>query len=73
MDASDIPRQDTQRLVGQIRRREIRVGPDAAREIAARIEASGGFWDYAQKRMDTLIATMQAEPTVAPSDIKMAA
>lgn len=38
------PATDAERIQGQIDRGEVRVGPDAAREIAARIEAAGGFW-----------------------------
>ncbi len=38
------PLRDWERVVGQIERGEVRVGPEAAREIARRIEAQGGFW-----------------------------
>ena len=39
------PTSDADRIQGQIDRGEIRTGPDAAREIATRIENEGGFWD----------------------------
>ncbi|MFD7016039.1 hypothetical protein [Streptomyces sp. NPDC059928] len=49
---------DTDRILGQIERGECRVGPDAAREIAARHEAAyGAAWpaDHAwAEAMDTL-------------------
>lgn len=35
---------DAERIQGQIDRGEVRVGPEAAREIARRIEDEGGFW-----------------------------
>lgn len=35
---------ESERSLGQALRGEIRVGPDAAREIARRIESQGGFW-----------------------------
>jgi hypothetical protein len=38
------PMSDADRIQGQIDRDEIRTGPDAAREIATRIENEGGFW-----------------------------
>jgi hypothetical protein len=38
------PQYDSDRILGQIERSEIRTGPEAAREIAQRIEAQGGFW-----------------------------
>lgn len=40
------PATDAERVQGQIERGEVRAGPDAAREIAARIEADGGFWNH---------------------------
>lgn len=44
-DAGQIrPMSESERVLGQIERGEIRVGPDAAREIAQRVEAQGGFW-----------------------------
>jgi hypothetical protein len=36
------PSFDTERVLGQIERGELRCGPDAAREIAARAEAAYG-------------------------------
>jgi hypothetical protein len=39
------PSSDADRIQNQIDRGEIRTGPDAAREIAQRIENEGGFWD----------------------------
>lgn len=42
---------DTERVLGQIERGEVRAGPDAAREIAARAEAAyGGAWRTATVR-----------------------
>ncbi|MEV0114634.1 hypothetical protein AB0H77_15480 [Streptomyces sp. NPDC050844] len=42
---------DTERVLGQIERGEVRVGPDAAREIAAKAEAAyGGAWHRATVR-----------------------
>lgn len=38
------PMSESERVLGQIERGEVRAGPDAAREIAARIEDEGGFW-----------------------------
>lgn len=38
------PMTDAEREQGQIDRGEVRVGPAAAREIAARVESGGGFW-----------------------------
>lgn len=38
------PMSESERVLGQIERGEIRAGRDAAREIAARVEAQGGFW-----------------------------
>ncbi|MCX3059574.1 hypothetical protein [Streptomyces beihaiensis] len=39
------PTTDAARIIGQIERGEIRCGPDAAREIAARAEAAyGAAW-----------------------------
>jgi hypothetical protein len=38
------PTTDAERVQGQIDRGEVRADADAAREIAARIEAEGGFW-----------------------------
>jgi hypothetical protein len=36
---------DTERVLGQIKRGEVRVGPDAARQIAAKAEAAyGAAW-----------------------------
>ncbi|MFJ2477056.1 hypothetical protein ACIOWI_29475 [Streptomyces sp. NPDC087659] len=40
------PTTDAERVLGQIERGEVRVGPDAAREIAARHQtAYGEVWD----------------------------
>lgn len=40
------PTSDAERVLGQIERGEVRVGPDAAREIAARHQAAyGEVWD----------------------------
>lgn len=36
------PMEDNERILGQIERGEVRVGPDAAREIAARHQAEYG-------------------------------
>lgn len=42
------PMSEADRVLGQIERGEIRCGPDAAREIAARHqEAYGDVWDLA--------------------------
>lgn len=41
---------DAHRIISQITRGTVRVGPDAAREIARRIEAQHGFWDLRQRR-----------------------
>lgn len=39
---------DAERVLGQIERGEVRAGPDAAREIAARHQAAyGSVWDDA--------------------------
>ncbi|MBM7554541.1 hypothetical protein [Thalassobacillus pellis] len=38
------PPSESERIQGQIARGEVRAGPEAAREIAAKIEAKGGFW-----------------------------
>ncbi|GGP55542.1 hypothetical protein GCM10010214_30920 [Streptomyces abikoensis] len=40
-----VPMRDWERVLGQIERGEVRVGPDAVREIAARHEAAyGAVW-----------------------------
>jgi hypothetical protein len=45
------PSPDSERVLGQIQRGEIRVGPDAAREIAARHEAAyGAAWKTPEDR-----------------------
>lgn len=38
------PLRDDERILGQIERREISAGPDAARKIAQKITDQGGFW-----------------------------
>jgi uncharacterized protein (UPF0210 family) len=38
------------RLVNQVVLGKVRVGPDAARDIARRIEEEHGFWDYQERR-----------------------
>lgn len=38
------PTTEAERVLGQIERGEVRAGPEAAREIARRIEDEGGFW-----------------------------
>jgi hypothetical protein len=38
------PTTDSERILGQIARGEIRADTAAAREIAQRIEDQGGFW-----------------------------
>lgn len=35
---------DSERILQQIERREVKAGPEAARAIARRIEEQGGFW-----------------------------
>lgn len=40
------PMSDAERVQGQIDRGEVRAGPQAAREIAQRIESEGGFWNH---------------------------
>lgn len=43
------PTTDAERVLGQIERGEVRAGPDAAREIAARQQAQyGDVWDRAR-------------------------
>lgn len=42
------PPSDEERVLGQIERGEVRAGPDAAREIAAKAQAAyGDVWDNA--------------------------
>ena len=36
---------DYERLMAQVETKSVAIGPDAARRIARRIEAQGGFWD----------------------------
>lgn len=51
---------DTDRILGQIERGEIRVGTDAAREIAARHEAAyGAAWPADHAWADALTALHQ--------------
>lgn len=40
------PPQEWQHILGRAERGEIRIGPDAARQIARGITAQGGFWDH---------------------------
>lgn len=40
---------DSKRITDQIANRVVRVGPDAAREIAQRIERQHGFWDFERR------------------------
>lgn len=52
------PTTDNERVLGQIERGEIRCGPDAAREIAARHEhAYGSAWADAPTALGTEDAT----------------
>lgn len=41
---------DSKRIKNQIANHTVRVGPDAAREIALRIEDRHGFWDFDDRR-----------------------
>jgi hypothetical protein len=43
------PWTEHRRLMYQVREGKVRIGPDAAREIAKRIERQHGFWDYPQQ------------------------
>lgn len=44
------PRTEAERLGYQIAAGKVRVGPDAARAIARRIEQQHGFWDFPERR-----------------------
>lgn len=44
------PRTEVERLEYQIQEGKVRVGEEAAREIARRIEGQHGFWDFEQRR-----------------------
>ena len=51
---------ESERIMCQIERNEIRVGPEAAREIAQRIEAQGGFWGPRSAKYDSARAKREA-------------
>ncbi len=61
------PSSDTERVLGQIERGEIRAGRDAAREIAARAEAAyGGAWTRGDVR------TLASAPASTTTEVEAA-
>lgn len=62
------PMSDAERVQGQIDRGEVWAGPDAAREIARRIEDSCGYWKIRQMDLRS-----RPDSYIAPVVPKMAA
>lgn len=46
------PSTDAERIIGQIERGEVDASPEAAMQIAQRIEDEGGFWNHPDYQND---------------------
>lgn len=55
-------RTELERLEDQLILRQYRVGPDAARTIAQRIEKGHGFWDYEERKLDQVSESPSEHP-----------